>query len=100
MMPLVLLVESDADLRSAIASALNRAEYRCDAVASPADAVLKLRDCEYAYVVVDVESVEPLTSLRNALDFQRGKVVFITEDDDPNSLHKPFDNAELLAHLD
>ena len=98
MMPSVLLVESDADLRSAITFTLSRAEYRCDAVGSSGAALLKLRDHHYTYILVDVDSVQPL-ELDDALSAQESKVVFITGDDDPNTLHKPFDKEELLAHL-
>jgi len=98
MMPSVLLVESDADLRSAITFTLSRAEYRCDAVASSGDALLKLRNHQYTYILVDVDSVEPL-ELDDALGAQTSKVVFITEDDNPDTLQKPFDKEELLAHL-
>jgi DNA-binding response OmpR family regulator len=95
MSPLVLLVESDTDLRSAISSALTRAEYDCDAVATPAAAVLKLREHDYAYVIVDDHSLE----LQHALHAQRGKVIFITDEDEIDALRKPFGNEELLAHL-
>lgn len=98
MLPMVLLLESDADLRSAISNALARAEYRCDAVATPAAALLKLREHDYAYVLVDAESSEP--TLKAALGAQTGVVIYIREDeDDPNALRKPFGNEELLAHL-
>jgi DNA-binding response OmpR family regulator len=93
---MVLLVEADADLRSAISFALTRAEYDCDAVASPAAALLKLREHDYAYVLVDDDSRE----LRNALLEQEGKVIFITEEDEaPETLRKPFDNQQLLSRL-
>jgi len=94
---MVLLLESDADLRSAISSALTRAEYDCDAVATPAAALLKLREHDYAYVLVDLDSSEP--ALRSALRRQAGKVIFITEDEFPDALRKPFDRQQLLAHL-
>jgi DNA-binding response OmpR family regulator len=97
MSPMVLLVESDADLRSAISCALQRAEYECDAVASPTAALLKLREHDYAYVLVDDGSAE----LQDALVEQQGKVILITEDELPDSdtLRKPFDNEQLLSHL-
>ena len=92
---MVLLVESDADLRSVISSALTRAEFDCDAVASPDAALLKLREHDYAYVLVDDDSTE----LRAALGQQEGKVIFITEDELPETLRKPFDNEQLLSAL-
>src|SRR6185436_16888310 len=108
MSPTVLLVESDADLRSAIAFALRRAEYDCDAVATGGDALVRLRDHEYAYIVVDIDSVAPLTALRAALHEDpalQAEVVFISDRDDEeepelqNALVKPFGNEELLSRL-
>jgi DNA-binding response OmpR family regulator len=92
---MVLLVESDADLRSVISSALTRAEFDCDAVATPAAALLKLREHDYAYLLVDDDSTE----LRAALLQQEGKVIFITDDETPETLRKPFDNEQLLSRL-
>lgn len=92
---MVLLVESDADLRSVISAALTRAEFDCDAVATPAAALLKLREHDYAYLLVDDDSAE----LRAALLQQEGKVIFITDDEAPETLRKPFDNEQLLSRL-
>lgn len=97
MVPMVLLLESDTDLRSAISTALNRAEYNCDAVATPAAAMLKLREHAYAYVLVDEDATEP--ALRAALKAQHGTVIFITDEDEPDALRKPFDNEQLLSRL-
>lgn len=107
-MSTVLLVESDADLRSAIAFALRRAEYDCDAVATGGDALLRLRDHEYAYILVDIDSAAPLAALRAKLHDDpslHAEVVFITDRDDEeepelqNALRKPFGNEELLARM-
>src|SRR5687767_11064025 len=109
MAPSVLIVESHADLRSAIAFALQRADYDCDAVGTGGEALLKLREHDYAYIVVDVDSVAPLTSLRATLRSKPellAKVVFITDAEEQEqdaeltgSLHKPFDTSQLLARL-
>ena len=109
MSPAILLVESHTDLRSAIATAIRRADYDCDAVATAPDALLKLREHDYAYIVVDVESAAPLTALRKKLRSDPAllaKVVFIAtrgEDADDTelagALHKPFDANELIARL-
>ncbi|PYQ31320.1 MAG: hypothetical protein DMF56_05325 [Acidobacteria bacterium] len=96
-MPMVLLVEYDADFRSAISSTLTRADYNCDAVATPDAALLKLREHDYAYILADVDPAE--STLRDALGDQSGKVIFITEDEEPNTLRKPFDSDQLLAQL-
>ena len=104
----VLLVESHAELRSVIASALDRAKYRCDAVASSADAVLKLRRGDYAYILVDIDSPEPMPGLYDALTNDPrllSRVVVITDGEAKNvmsgrpELVKPFDTAQLLAPL-
>jgi DNA-binding response OmpR family regulator len=95
--PMVLLVESDADLRSAISSALTRADYNCDAVATPDAAILKLREHDYAYILADIDPAEE--PLHAALGVQTGEVIFITEEDEPDALRKPFDRQQLLARL-
>jgi DNA-binding response OmpR family regulator len=94
---MVLLVEYDADFRSAISSTLTRADYNCDAVATPDAALLKLREHDYAYILADVDPAE--RTLRDALGDQSGKVIFITEDEEPDTLRKPFDSDQLLAQL-
>lgn len=95
-LPMVLLVESDADLRSAISCALTRADYDCDAVATPHAALLKLREHDYAYILADVDSCEEEVRVELRT---HGPVIFITEDDEPDALRKPFDSAQLLSRL-
>ena len=109
MSPAILLVESHADLRSVIASALRRAHYDCDAVRTGGDALLKLREHDYAYIVVDVESSAPMSALRARLRSDPAllaKVVFISAEEEEGrdaelvgALHKPFDANELIARL-
>lgn len=94
---MVLLVEYDADLRSAISSALTRADYDCDAVATPGAALLKLREHDYAYILADVDSSDE--EFRIELRTQSGAVIFITEEDEPDALRKPFGREQLLARL-
>ena len=102
----ILLVEPYAELRSAIASALDRAHYRCEAVGSAADAMLKLRSREYAYILVDIDSPDPMPALYTALNDDPGllaKVIVITDGETTNliaqqpQIRKPFDRDELLA---
>lgn len=104
----VLVVESHADLRSVIVDVLTRAEYRCDAVASASDALLKLRQSEYAYIVLDVDSPSSMTSLCAAIAAEpalMAKLVLIGDEDTPAEvadqpvLHKPFDANALLSRL-
>ena len=104
----ILLIEPYAELRSAIASALDRAQYRCEAVGSAADAMLKLRAEEYAYILVDIDSPDPMSNLCTALKTDPlllSKVVVITDGETPNTMAsqpqilKPFDTDDLLAPL-
>src|SRR5688500_6496300 len=52
MSPLVLLVEDYADLRTAIAETLERNHYSCDSVSNSEDAVVMLRDHDYAAILI------------------------------------------------
>jgi len=106
MVPTVLVVEPYADLRAGIVSTLKRLSLDCDAVATPDDARLKLRDHDYAWVVVDVDSPDPTTELVSSID-KRSRVILIT-DADPRErrahprhpmLRKPFGRDELLAQF-
>jgi DNA-binding response OmpR family regulator len=100
--PSVLVVEPYDDLRSGIVSALQRRNYVCDAVASPAAAALMLRDHDYAYVVVDVDVPQPTRELVSSLPAE-ANVILITDDDAGESEHhllrKPFGRDELLAQF-
>ncbi len=105
----VLLVESDADLRSAIASTLEGADCRCDAVATGADALLKLRQSDYTYILVDFDSPLPLAALRQKLSADPAlmeRLIVISETaeapegmDGQPLLRKPFERSELLARV-
>lgn len=105
----VLLVESHPDLRSAISSALERASIDYESVASCGDALLKLRESDYTYILLDVDS--PSSSIKALCDRLESepelfaKVVVIAEDAVPDGLldapllRKPFDNQQLLARV-
>lgn len=102
----ILVVEAHADLRSVIAEALTRADYRCDAVASASDALLKLRESNYSFILVDVDSptsMSPLYDVISAEPTLLERVVVISDDESnaPMSrqphLQKPFDARALLA---
>src|SRR5215212_10615197 len=98
----VLLVESHPDLRLAISSALERASFDYESVASCGDALLKLRESEYTYILLDVDSPSsPIEALCDTLEAEPelfAKVVVIAEDAVPDGLlaapllRKPFDN--------
>jgi len=102
---MVLVVESYPDLRAGIVSALKRYEFECDAVATSAAAVLKLREHEYAYYVIDLDSPDATDEL--LASFEPGaNVILISEDDASGNaangfatLRKPFSRDELLAQV-
>ena len=103
MVPSVLVVEPYADLRAGIVSTLQRGNYVCDAVATPGDAALMLRDHDYAYVVVDVDVPEATGELVSSL-CEESNVILITDQDEKaqgehHMLRKPFSRDELLAHF-
>jgi DNA-binding response OmpR family regulator len=105
MVPQVLVVESYADLRAGIVSALQRYSFACDAVATPGAAVLKLREHDYAYVVVDVDSPESTEELISS--FAPDAHVILISEEDPRDertntfamLRKPFSRDELMARV-
>ncbi len=99
----VLVVESYADLRAGIVAALQRGPYECDAVATPAAAMLKLREHDYAYVVVDVDSPESSDAFVASLDPNANVILISDVDDGPDGpftmLRKPFSRDELMARM-
>ena len=101
----VLVVESYPDLRAGIVAALQRNAFECDAVATPDAAVLKLRENDYAYVVVDVDSPESTEDLISSFA-PDANVILISEDDPRDEranaflmLRKPFSRDELMAQM-
>ncbi|HEX8616593.1 MAG TPA: hypothetical protein VF911_03305 [Thermoanaerobaculia bacterium] len=104
MVPTVLVVESYPDLRAGIVAALQRFDFQCDAVATPGAATLKLRENDYAYVVVDVDSPECSELVSS---FGADAHVILISDDDPREartnafpmLRKPFSREDLMAQF-
>jgi DNA-binding response OmpR family regulator len=100
----VLVIEAYADLRAGIVAALQRHAYACDAVGCVADAEQKLRERDYSYVVVDVDSEE---SNELVSTFHADANVILISDADPRDarandfamLRKPFSREELLAQF-
>jgi DNA-binding response OmpR family regulator len=102
---MVLVVESYPDLRAGIVSALRRYEFDCDAVATPEAAVLKLREHDYAYYVIDLDSPDSTDELVASFA-PDARVILISEDDPSNeapnrfpTLRKPFSRDELMAQV-
>lgn len=105
MVPTVLVVESYPDLRAGIVDVLHRLHLNCDAVATPNAATLKLREHDYAYVVVDVDSPDATDDFVSSL--APGANVILISDADPRdeqatgyaTLRKPFSRDELMAQF-
>lgn len=101
----VLVVESHTDLRTVIVEALTRADYRCDAVGSGTDALMKLRERDYAFIVIDTDSPTSMTALCEAVNARpawRERLILISDDEaapDQRPLHKPFDRRDLLSRV-
>jgi DNA-binding NtrC family response regulator len=105
----VLILEADLDLRSVIVDALHRAHLACDSTATAAAALLKIREGNYSYIVVDVDSEDDLRPLVDACHRDPkllAKVVVISDGGDTPvvmaeqpRLVKPFDAKQLLTPL-
>lgn len=108
----ILVVENHPDLRAEIVAILNREDYECEGVSSGAAALLKLREHDYSYILLDVdgptagaELFRSLCAKPAALDH----VILITDSDSPEempapaavcpTLCKPFDAKQLLARI-
>lgn len=108
----ILVVENHPDLRAEIVATLNREQYQCDAVGTGDAALLKLRDNNYRYILLDVDAAtagaalfQSLASDPNSLE----KLILITDSDDTLGLRgpaaqcaklcKPFDTKQLLARI-
>ena len=97
MVPRVLVLEPYSDLCTLIAATLRREHYQCDVVATAADAALELRRHDYAYVVVDLDTVDS-SALVAGID-PASHVILLTSDTHEGGLLKPFGRAELLARF-
>lgn len=97
----VLVVEPYADFRSEIVALLTREHYRCDGAASAHDAMLKIRDHDYAYILLDIDQAGAPDLLAS---HPIGEVILISENTREGDgryavLRKPFARDELLASL-
>jgi DNA-binding response OmpR family regulator len=108
MRPTVLVIEDYEDLRLAIAQALERNHYGCDAVKSPEDAIVKLRDHQYEAILISPRlpiADDPV--VHYLAEHRPGDVAKIIVMSDPATptgqcrglLEKPFTNQQLLAML-
>ena len=103
----ILVVEDYDDLRSAVVSVLSRAHYACDAVASSQDALVKLREHDYAVVLLSTRmpiTEDPVVQYLAHSLHGGTRVILMTEPEQPtanfHALLKPFDPAALLAEIE
>jgi DNA-binding response OmpR family regulator len=108
MRPTVLVIEDYEDLRLAIADALQRNHYECDAVRSPEDAIVKLRDHEYAAILISPRlpiADDPVVHyLAEHRPGDVGKIIVMSDPATPTGncrglLEKPFTNDQLIAMI-
>ena len=104
----ILVVESHPDLRAEIIATLARKNIKCDGVRNGADALLKVRDHEYHYIVLDVDAVTGGSLLYDdcADKGTLAKLVLLTDAEETaemppaaqacSILRKPFDSDQLV----
>ena len=108
MKPTVLVIEDYEDLRLAIADALERNDYDCDAVESSEDAIVKLRDHDYAAILISPRlpiADDPV--VHYLAEHRPGDVAKIIVMSDPATptgacrglLEKPFTNQQLIEMI-
>jgi len=108
---MILVVENHPDLRAEIIAILEREHIGCEAVSSGDDALLKLREQDYQYVILDVDGATAGNPVFETLreTGHLDKLVLLTGSDEtgemPRSasectvLLKPFDRRQLLARV-
>lgn len=100
----ILVVEAYPDLRAAIAAAVQREHFRCDAVSSSDEARLLLRGNDYAYVILDVDDAPDVERLADALAERTHLIVISDQYLVPSAgcdrLRKPFSRDELVRKLE
>ena len=108
MKPTVLVIEDYKDLRLAIADALERNHYECDAVESSEDAIVKLRDHDYTAILISPRlpiADDPVVHyLAEHRPGDVAKVIVMSDPATPTGdcrglLEKPFTNQQLIAMI-
>ena len=107
MSPSILVVEDYEDLREAIASALSRAEYECDCAKSSEDAIVKLRDHDYAAILIapklPIADDPVIHYLAANKPGEMRKVIVMSDPDTATAgcalLEKPFTHADMIARI-
>jgi DNA-binding response OmpR family regulator len=107
----ILVVENHPDLRAEIIAILSRAKYECEGVSTGEAALLKIREHDYRYILLDVDSDTAGSALVDscAASGTLKKIVLMTNvegaEEMPGSssecsvLRKPFDKTELLSSI-
>lgn len=104
MRPSVLVVENYHDLRTEIVAALQREHFLCESVRDGRTAMLKLREHDYAHILIDDDEATdagPLLARLKAEPATREKIIVMSDFPDAELpyLRKPFDHKALLARL-
>src|SRR5579864_6446177 len=100
MRPSILVVENYRDLSAQILETLQREDYPCESVRNGKAAILKLREHDFEYILVDDDEATDAGSLLATLKTTRQKIIIMSDDsNDEVSLRKPFDSKALLACL-
>ena len=104
MRPSILVVENYYDLRTEIVAALQREHYPCESVRDGRTALLKLRENDYSYILIDDDEATDARSLLARLKAEpstREKIIVMSDFPDAELpyLRKPFDSKALLARL-
>ena len=107
----ILVVENHPDLRTETLAILRREHYDCEGVGTGQAALLKLREHDYQYILLDIDAPTDGSAVYDscAESGTLGKLVLLTAveelDEMPESasncalLRKPFDTRELLARI-
>ena len=113
MRPTILVVENHPDLRAEIMATLTHEDYPCEGVSTGAAALLKVRDQNYAFILIDVDADTAGAAFFESCKASGnlGKVVLLADVDTAEEmldltsttkcmvLRKPFDRKALLAKL-
>jgi DNA-binding response OmpR family regulator len=111
MRPSILVVENHPDLRAEILAILARENYECEGVSDGASALLKIRDHNYSYILLDIDPATAGNTLYDSCvaDGTLAKLVLLTDFDETSEmppsaracavLRKPFDTRQLLERV-
>lgn len=111
MRPTILVVENHPDLRAEIVATLTNEQFNCEGVSNGDAALLKIRDTDYKFILIDVDGPTAAAGLFESCKKSEtlARVVLLAEVDSVDEmlgtsaecmvLRKPFDRKALLAKL-